>query len=79
MCIEDFVSTLPEQIDCPYCHRMVPGLEWSVGRAYSGFMGICIAKCEHCKRVKIAAAGSDEQAHQEAQSMRARLIAMTGL
>lgn len=76
----EFVKTLPEVTDCAYCHRLITGLDWGVGPYKSqGFMGICIVKCAHCKWVKIAAAGSTLEAHQEAQRMRQKLIGITGM
>lgn len=78
MSMDEFVQTLPDKTECLYCHRVIDSLDWAVGRAYDGFMGICIVKCGHCNWLKIAAAGSNEDAHREAQSMRARLIKMTG-
>lgn len=76
---EEFRATLPECVDCGQCHRVLDHLQWNLARyGSSDWLGISIVKCEPCSWMKIAAAGSSEKAHKEAQAVRSRLMRFIG-
>jgi len=76
----DFTKDLPEETRCECCQKLIPALDWGIGRCGpSEWMGICVVKCVKCNWVKIAAAGSDEQAHKQASYLRLKLIVQMGL
>jgi len=45
----------------------------------SDWMAITVVKCDRCRWMKIAAAGTSDEAHREAQNMRLKLVVMMGL
>jgi hypothetical protein len=74
---QDFTKDLPVQLMCECCRKVIPALDWGIGRfGAAEWMGICVVKCAACNWLKIAAAGSDEDSHKQAQNMRMRLVLM---
>jgi hypothetical protein len=77
---QEFFNDLPHVVHCECCRKPLPQVEWGIGPfGNSEWIGIGIAKCAKCNWLKIAAAGSDEMAFNEAHSMRLRLIYRIGL
>lgn len=73
--MEEFTRDLPTDTSCDQCGKVVRGLEWGVGRfGARDWMGVCVVKCEKCRRIKVAAAGSSNEAHHRAQMMRWQLV-----
>nr|CRY96428.1 hypothetical protein [uncultured prokaryote] len=71
----DFLSELPTETVCGCCGVTIPKLDWAIGKFNSrDWMGLCIVQCESCKWVKVAAAGTSNEAHHRAQMMRWELI-----
>ena len=76
---DEFSKELPEQCKCDVCRKPLP-VHWDIRRYGSiEWMGIGVAKCSRCDWVKLAATGSDEFSHREAQNVRLRLIVHLGL
>lgn len=77
---EQFLNDLPLQVTCECCRRSLPVGDWGMGRyGASDWMAIAVVKCDRCSWMKIAAAGSSEDAHREAQYTRLKLVVMMGL
>jgi hypothetical protein len=75
MDMEEFTSDLPSDTECDRCGAKITGLDWHVGRYNTmEWMAVCIAQCGKCKCARVAAAGSSEDAHKEAQKLRAKLL-----
>jgi len=73
--MEEFTRDLPEGTDCPKCRREIRSLDWYVGRfGAHEWMGICIVRCPKCRVSKVAAAGSNHEAHHRAQVMRFEVL-----
>lgn len=72
---EEFRDELPLVTFCDACGAQLGGIAWNVAQFGRGqWFGLGIAKCEPCSRVKVAAAGSTETAHQYAKSVRAKFV-----
>lgn len=69
----EFRETLPCSTACTLCGAGLDGY-WSVSRYGHDWIAIGLAKCEKCSWLKVAAAGSTEQAHTIAQGIRSRLV-----
>jgi len=77
---DDFVADLPHSATCECCRKTLPSVQWQVTHyGSSEWMGIGLAKCDSCNWLKIAAAGSDESSHKEAQRMRMKLVFNMGI
>lgn len=73
--MEEFTRDLPDETKCDRCGVTVPALDWGVGRfGARDWMGLCVVKCAKCNRMKVAAAGSSNEAHHQAQMMRMELL-----
>ena len=80
MKLEDFTKDLPDQTECDRCSQKLGPLDWAVGRfGARDWMGMCIVRCAKCNWTRVAAAGSSEDAHKRAQSMRWDLVAALGI
>ena len=78
--MQEFTRYLPQDTECDRCGRVIPALDWGVGRFGAGeWMGLCVVKCSKCSRVKVAAGGSSGEAHHRAQMMRTELLAKIGV
>lgn len=73
----EFRATLPDATECGSCRKALDGLEWAASPYHGEWMGICIVRCD-CGWTKIAAAGSSDDAHKTAQSIRSRLMRSIG-
>jgi len=70
---DEFTKDLPETVSCECCRKTL-SVDWGIGRIGLEWIGIGICKCKSCEWVKIAAAGSDEISHREAQALRMKLM-----
>jgi len=73
---DEFRSDLPTATSCDGCGAMLGGIAWNVVPFTPGqWCGVGLTKCEACQLVRVAAAGSNDNAHDYARSVRARFIA----
>jgi hypothetical protein len=71
---DEFYSTLDRHVACSACAKVISGLEWSIAPVGIDWMGICICRCPVCSLLMVAAAGSSEVAHVQAQATRSKLM-----
>jgi hypothetical protein len=75
---QEFIDDLPNSTDCVICHENIEVDEWGTMAAKDGgWIGLCVVKCK-CGWVKVAAAGSTEKAHKQAQQMRSEYLRTIG-
>lgn len=70
---KDFKKDLPATVFCECCRKPL-AVDWGIVQSGLAWIGIGICKCKGCDWLKIAAAGSDDVSHREAQAMRMKLI-----
>lgn len=74
----EFRETLPVSFPCK-CGSVSDGLHWHVARFDAvHWLAVCVVSCRSCPWVHVAAAGSSDDAHFEAQSVRSSLLKAIG-
>jgi len=74
----EFRATLPTSFVCK-CGSVADGLDWRVARFdRTEWMGVCVASCRTCPWVHVAAAGTSDAAHEDAQRLRSLLLRTVG-
>lgn len=73
----EFIETLPPSTECGVCGVALDA-EWSVAPYDEDWIAVGFAQCEKCSWLKVAAAGSTDQAHTVAQGIRSRLLREIG-
>lgn len=72
---QEFRNDLPSVTVCDKCGAYITLLSWTVSKfGPAEWSAIGIAKCEPCSWVKVAAAGSDELAHEYARHIRLKFV-----
>jgi ribosomal protein S14 len=75
----EFRKSLPDSTECDVCGRGLPVREWMLGRfGVRQWCGLGVAKCEGCSVVRVAAAGSDDEAHAYARATRLQFLKSIG-
>lgn len=75
---KQFRSTLPAEFVCK-CGSAADALRWHVARFdRADWMGVCVCGCRSCPWVHVAAAGSSDAAHAEAQILRSKILRTVG-
>jgi hypothetical protein len=75
---QEFLEDLPNSTDCSACQDKIEIREWAtMASDDGGWVGLCVVKCK-CGWFKVAAAGSTDKAHKQAQEMRSRLLRTIG-
>ena len=71
-----FRKSLPVVTFCDRCGAVLSKIAWTVDRfGARQWFAIGISKCEACSWVRMAAAGSDQEAHAFAQLVRQKFMA----
>lgn len=73
----EFRGTLPASTECGVCGASLDA-EWSVAPYDHDWIAVGFAECKKCAWLKVAAAGSTDQAHGVAQGIRSRLLREIG-
>lgn len=71
-----FRESLPVVTFCDRCGAVLSNIAWKVDRLGAAkWFAIGISKCEACQCVRVAAAGSTEDAHALAKTIRLKFLA----
>jgi hypothetical protein len=75
----EFLETLPHETVCGSCGTVLGDLDWAVSpfEKTPEWVGVCIVRCR-CGWVRMAAAGSSDDAHEHAQSIRSKVMRSIG-
>jgi len=75
-----FLADLPSTVVCESCLRTSVNVEWRVSSVRDlEWFAVGFAKCERCSWLKIAAAGTTDQAKSQADQVRVRFMVALGL
>lgn len=71
----EFLDSLPTSTECELCGVSLRVPTWEIALFGAGeWMGFNLVKCVTCDFLKIAAAGSNHEAHRQAQIIRLKLL-----
>lgn len=75
----EFLDTLPMSMTCQQCGGLVRAPGWKLSQVGAGqWMAVNAVQCYGCGHKHMAAAGSNDRAHREAQAVRLRLLQKIG-
>lgn len=71
----EFLDTLPMSMMCQQCGGMVRAPGWRLSQAGAGqWMAVNVVQCPVCGFKHMAAAGSNDRAHKDAQAARLKFL-----
>lgn len=75
----EFLDTLPMSMVCHQCGGVVRVSGWKLSQVGAGqWLAVNIVQCLECDHTHMAAAGSNDRAHREAQALRLKFLQKIG-